>query len=131
MVLIKNGLIYHVALFNGTFLEIIRKNIEIPKCKIEIDEEMKNKEKEDKLNNLEVTLTKKTEKDVFLESEKKFKNMIYEEFKEKYNIPENIEMDELFNSVENSIDAFNDFYYDKKIQLENQNAEYFDVDVDE
>jgi len=54
-ILLKTNNIYDIGFNNGTYVQIIRKNIKVPKTKIELEIEKKKLEEEEKIKNLEIT----------------------------------------------------------------------------
>ena len=68
LLLIKDGSQYHLGKFNGTYIEIIRENVNVPKSEVELELDRKRAEEEEKIKNLEITLATETEKDKYIAS---------------------------------------------------------------
>ena len=131
LVLIKNGGEYNVGLFNGVFFEIIRENVNIPKSEIELEFDRKREEEAQKIKELEITLSNKTERDRYLEILKIKRIKYFDRFKKRFKIADEITMEELFESEEmasNTLDM-----YIKQIEgiEEDEIAEYMGVDIDD
>ena len=78
-VLIKDGSEYHVAAYNGEYMQIVRENVQVPKSEIELELDRIREEKDRKIEELRVSeLTTKTDREIFLESqsEKRIKYFI-------------------------------------------------------
>ena len=86
MVLIKDNTEYHVGLFNGIYIKIIRENVKVPKSQIEIELDNKKIEEEKKIQKLK-SHTKKSEKEIYFEQQKKNDEEAFELFKETFKIP--------------------------------------------
>jgi len=126
LVLIKDDSQYHVAAFNGVYMQIIRSNVDVPKSDVEIELDKLREEKQSKINALESTeLGKKTDKEIYLEAQANKRERYFKEFKKKYGIPANSTMEILFAQVDKSKDAFDD-YIEEQESIANEN-EYFDV----
>lgn len=129
LVLIKNHGDYHLGLYNGVYFQIVKSNIDVPKSDIELEIEKKNIEIDNKRKQLEVvSLAKKSEKELDLEAEAKFRSESFIEFKNKWKIPQKFTMNDVFTNVPNSQQAFEDFL-DEKRNPYNDNPEYDDYDT--
>jgi len=109
MVLIKNGGEYSVGKHNGTFIEIIRPIVVIPKCEIELEQDKKKAEEVERIKNLEITLATKTEKEKELELIRIKREKYYNKFKKRFNIPEDMGIDTFFKE-ESTASEMLDFY---------------------
>jgi hypothetical protein len=131
MVLIKNDREYSVGKHNGTFIEIIRPIVEIPKCKIELELDKKKAEEEEKIKNLEITLATKTEKEKELELTRIKREKYFDKFKKRFNISEDMAMDTLFREEETASEML-DFYIDQMEGIEeDDDAESFDDEIED
>ena len=121
-VLIKDGSHYHVGVFNGIYIQIIRENVEVPKSGIELELDKKRAEQEEKRKNLEITLGVETVKDKYLKAQILKRKNYFEDFKEEFGIPVNVTMEKLFAEVPNAADTFDDYINNMEI---NQEAEEY------
>ena len=133
LVLIKDASEYHVGLYNGVYLEIIRANVQVPKSDIEIELDRRREDDEKKLQDLNSSeLTKKTDRDLYLEALSKRRLKYFEDFKKEYKIPADATMEQVFAAIEKSSDAFDDYVNVREIELENEALEYAgDYDEDD
>ena len=135
LVLIKNGSEYHVGAYNGTCIQIIRDNIQVPKSEIELELDKRREEQENKIQELETSeLSKKTDRDLYLERETKFRETAFVDFKEKHGIPMEWTMEQTFREIENSNNVFEDFVAEKHEDAEDDIDEYIggdDLESDE
>jgi hypothetical protein len=126
LVLIKYGDEYTVGKHNGVFIETIRENVVIPKSEIEIELDRKKTEEEERIKNLEITLATKSEKDKEIEIIKQNRARYFDRFKKRFNIPEDMTMEELFRE-ESSASEMLDFYVSQMEGIEDEEeAEYID-----
>lgn len=133
LVLIKDASEYHVGLYNGVYLEIIRADVQVPKSDIEIELDRRREEDEKKLMELNSSeLTKKTDRDLYLEALSRRKLKYFEDFKREHKIPAEATMEQVFAAIEKSSDAFDDYVNMREIELENEALEYSgDYDEDD
>lgn len=111
LVLIKDGSKYHIGAYNGTYLQIVRNDVAVPKSQIELELDKIREEEEKKLQNLTLgELQEISNKDLYLEDEEKFKAKMFYLFKENYHIPVDATMENVFSTIENSKEVFEDFY---------------------
>ncbi|HPC09452.1 MAG TPA: 3'-5' exonuclease [archaeon] len=125
LVLIKDDDKYHLGLYNGIFLKIVRNNVDIPKSDFELELDRIRKENQKKnLDNLEVfdiiDRAKKESNERELEKTKQY----FLDFKKDFNLSEEYTMEKLFNEVENAKDAFETYVETRK--LEESMGENFD-----
>jgi ribosomal protein L14E/L6E/L27E len=126
MILLKNGSEYKIGRFNGTYIQIIREIVKVPKSDIEIEFDKKLKEREEKIKQLEESeLSKKSNKEVDLIAEQEKMNEYFEDFKEEFNLPEDTTIDKLFAEVETSRGAFEMYVKSKE---DDKSNEYLDAD---
>lgn len=113
LILIKNGSEYHVGLYNGTYIRIIKENVDIPKSEIELILDKKREEDERKLSELRTSeLAIKTEKEIYMESEEykgKLREELFVKFAKKYGIDIEIKADDFFAEVPDALSVFEDF----------------------
>ncbi len=130
-VLIKDGSEYHVGLYNGVYIQIVRSNVEVPKSEMELELDRIREENQKKIEeNLEsCELTTKTDKEIFYESKEKKLEAYFEDFKNKFNLPMNYTMESLFNEIEEAKGAF-DTYVEGR-ELNEAEIEDFNGDDDE
>jgi hypothetical protein len=126
LILIKYGDEYTIGKHNGTFIETVRENVVIPKSDIEIELDRKKAEQEERIKNLEITLATKSEKDREIEVIKQNREKYFDRFKKRFNIPEDMTMDELFRE-ESSASEMLDFYVGQMEGIEDEEElEYVD-----
>ena len=113
MILVKDGSEYHVGLYNGVYVQIIRSNVEIPKSELELELDRKREENLKKLETSE--LVKKSDKELFLESQDNKRKRYFNDFKKQFALgmeftldilladPEGEKMIEKFYEIENEI----------------------------
>ena len=119
MVLIKNEKIFSVGKHNGTFIEIIRPVVEIPKCELELELDKKKAEEEEKIRNLEMTLIAKTEEEKKIELQKLKREQYFDRFKRRMNAPELMTIDDFFRDESEAGDML-DYYI---IQMEGEDED--------
>jgi len=126
LVLIKNGGEYSVGKHNGTFIEIVRETVDIPKCAIEIELDRKKAEQEERIRNQEIILASKTEKEKEIEVLEMKRIKYFDKFKKRFNISDEMTMEELFKA-ESTASEMLDFYISQLEGIEDEEAsEYFD-----
>ena len=131
-VLIKDGSEYHVAAYNGEYMQIVRENVQVPKSEIELELDRIREEKDRKIEELRVSeLTTKTDREIFLESQSEKRIKYFIEFKQKFGIPLVATMGQVFNEIENSSNVFEDYVAEQDGEVENKAVEYFDGDIDD
>jgi len=129
LVLIKEDKHYHVALYNGMYLQIVRENVDIPKSSIEIEIDKRIEENQNKIYELKTSeLLVKTDKDYEIEANIKKRMEYFIQFKQKYKIPLTATMEQVFSEIENAQDAFEDFIYEIENETEKNVNEYLDID---
>jgi hypothetical protein len=132
LVLIKDGSEYHLGAYNGTYLQIVREDVKVPKHQIEIDQDNRRIENERKLEELRANeLTTKSDRDVFLDAQQAKQIKYFSAFKQQFNIPLTLTMNELFSEVPNAKDAFNDFIAESDGMLDEEALEYSGIDNDD
>lgn len=109
-VLLKNKNTYSLMKFNGKYLETIRESVDVPKCESQIE-----------LDEIGIFNIKKIQDD--LESGDVETAKYFKLFKERFEIPVGVGMDDLFKSVPESVSAFSDF-------IDEMKGEFFDDDFD-
>lgn len=123
MILVKDGSEYHVGLYNGVYVQIIRSNVEIPKSELELELDRKREENLKKLETSE--LVKKSNKELFLESQDNKRKRYFNDFKKQFALgveftldilladPEGEKMIDIFiENVESRIDEEAEEYED-------------------
>ena len=127
-ILIKNFDNYNLGYFNGEFVEIVRKDIEIPKSPKELELQNKLIEEENNLKKLEVEDDKVINDEIKqkIDNEEKLKNY-YSEFLDKNNIKYEGTMQSLFEQIPNAKLAFDDFVKEKDSSGQ-QHLEYYNFD---
>ena len=131
LILIKNGREYSVGSFNGTYIQIVRENVYVPKSEVELELDRIQEENEKKIKELEITLENKTEREIFLEAQAKRRVEYFEEFKKEHHIPIKATMEQVFAEMENSSKVFEDFVAENEAEIEEEEDEYFDIDLDD
>ena len=128
LVLIKDNSHYHVGAFNGTFIQIVRADVNVPKSDVEIELDRIREEKQKKIDALKANeLVTKTDRDIFLDAQTKKREKYFKEFKEKHSIPSATTMDMLFAEVERSDIAFDDYIYEQESIVEEEASKYLDI----
>ena len=130
LVLIKDGAEYHVGAYNGVYMQIVRDNVKIPKSELELELDRIREENQKNIDeNLEANeLTTKTDREIYLEAQKKKREKHFVGFKEKYGIPPTTTMEQLFAEVQNSDVAFEDYMIEEDNAVAAMANEYLDVD---
>lgn len=127
LVLIKDGSEYHVGLYNGVYIEIIRTNVQVPKNEIELELDRKREEEAQRIRNLETSsLTSKSDKELYLDALTKRRDAYFIDFKKKNDIPETATMEQVFGEIERSDEVFEDYVEKREAELEDEAAEYTD-----
>jgi hypothetical protein len=127
LVLIKDGSHYHVGVFNGVYIGIIRENVEVPKTEIELELDKKREEQQEKIKNLE-TLGAETEREKHLKVKLLKREKFFDGFKKEFRLPANITMEKLFTQEPSASTAFDNYVYNMENQLEQEAAEFDDMD---
>lgn len=129
LVLIKNGSEYHVGAYNGVFMQIVRDNIDIPKTEIEIELDRIREENQEKIEALEGSeLGTKSDREIFLEAQKKKRESYFIEFKQKFNLDLVMTMDKLFTDVPEAKDVFEIFVTSSEKAIDDSAKEYLNVE---
>jgi DNA polymerase elongation subunit (family B) len=127
LVLIKDGIEYHVGSYNGTYIQIIRENIDVPKSELELELDRQRIESEKKLEELRLNeLSTKSAGEMNLEAQHEKHLKYFSMFKQKFGIPLNLTMEALFAEVPNSQDAYDDFVAQSDGLIEEEANEYLD-----
>jgi len=128
LVLIKDDTEYHVGAFNGTYMQIVRDNVEIPKTELELELDRIREENQNKIENLETSeLVIKTDREIFLESQEKKMKVRFKEFKQVFGIDLTYTIDKLFTDIPEAKDAFDTFIINADNAIEEKASEYLDV----
>jgi DNA polymerase elongation subunit (family B) len=122
-VLVKDNSEYHLGIFNGIYVEIIRENIEVPKSDIEIELDKKRAEEDEKLKNLVVTLATETLRDKHLKSIVEKREKYFPLFKKQFGLDDKYTLSMLMSEV---IDG--EAMLDEFVKIEEQKKE---ADADE
>jgi len=126
-VLIKEDSSYHVGVYNGIFIDIVKYNVQVPKSEVELELDRKLEEKKNKLENLKISeLVIKSNRELYLEELNKRKIKYFEIFKKERNIPDHFTMEELFKEVPNIENAFNDFVSEIEEEREAEAMEQYE-----
>jgi hypothetical protein len=129
LVLIKDGIEYHVGSHNGTYIQIIRENIDIPKSELELELDRQRIESEKKLEELRLNeLATGDDRDAVLAGMQKRRQEHFIAFKQKFGIPLVATMEQVFAEIDNSQDMFDEYVSGIDGDLEDEAAEYLDVD---
>jgi len=124
LILIKDGSTYHVGAYNGTFITVIRENVEIPKGELELELDRKKAEEEERLRNLEITLAKETEREGILKVMIGKYDKYFPLFLKKFGLPDTYRMDTLFAEVPEASLAFDTFIKESEKSVDDAAAEY-------
>ena len=126
-VLLKNFDTYNLGYHNGTFIEILRENMDIPASPTEEEMDRLEREEMEKIEKLRVEGEAKVEEfQDKVQKAKDFEVEVFKEFKKKFNLPLNWTMDFVFKEIPEAKTAFNDMLGEK--QAENDGIEYFEID---
>jgi DNA polymerase elongation subunit (family B) len=120
LILIKDGSEYHVGAFNGTYIQIVRANVAVPKSELELELDRRREEQERKLQELkasELATKEMRDGEAEREIEEKIKKAIFEDFKHEIGIPEKYTLDELIKAEPDAEEIFTDYYRKKKREL--------------
>jgi hypothetical protein len=127
MVLIKDGSKYHVGAYNGTYMQIIKDDVEIPKTELELELDRIREENQNKINSLETSeLVTKTDREIFLEAQQKKNLKYFIEFKQAFNLDLTYTMDKLFIDVPEAKNSFETFMKNIDDAAEEDANEYLD-----
>jgi DNA polymerase elongation subunit (family B) len=128
-VLIKDGSEYHVGVFNGDYIQIIKENVTVPKSEIEIELDKRCEEAELKAEELRANeLTTKSDREVFLEIQLEKRKKYFTGFKQKYGIPLISTMEQVFAEIPQSDIAFEDYIAEQEGAIEEAAVDYLDID---
>jgi len=129
LVLIKDGPEYHVGAYNGVYLQIVRDNVSIPKTELEIELDKKREEEQKKIETLEASeLGTKTDREIYLDAQKKKHELYFREFKEAFGLPADTMMTKLFEEIPEAKDAFETFIITNDNAAEEEASEYLDIE---
>jgi len=127
MILIKNKEIFDIGLFNGTYVEIIRENVQIPKSEEELERERIHNEKIAKLKS-QYAMDDMTNES-FVEAMGK-RRKYFLEFKKKFKVKEikDLEFDEFMENIElvGMLDQFA-----KNEEEKDEDEDYGDIGYDD
>jgi DNA polymerase elongation subunit (family B) len=123
-VLIKDGSSYNLGAYNGIYIEIIRTDIPIPKCEIELELDKIREEEEKRLQDLEIAqLNEKSDKELLEESEILFRGRVFSEFKLAYGLPKDSTMEQVFKQIDKSKEVFEELVSLRIDEVLNDNSE--------
>jgi DNA polymerase elongation subunit (family B) len=129
LVLIKDDSEYHVGIYNGVFMQIVKDNVKIPKSELELELDRIREENQKKIDTLESSeLSTKTDREIFLETQEKKNKKYFIEFKQKFGLDLTYTMDKLFNEVPEAKGAFETFVANAESVMEEEATKYLDVD---
>jgi len=127
LVLIKKDNVFSVGSYNGTFLNIIRENVEVPKMGIELDWEAK------RLLNLEkaalVAAANEADGETVVDPKRELQLKYFNRFKTKYKITADVDLDTLLG-LPGAIDAFDEFLEEFEVEEDIEETEDIDVDTE-
>ena len=131
MVLIKDDKLYHVGLYNGIYIRIIKENVDIPKSQIEIELDAKAEEEEKKIQKLQKSaLGEKSEKEKFFDEEKTFRENAFELFKKQFQLPTSLTWDDAITSLGDELNEMFGVFVDDLKHQEANAGEPTDFDED-
>jgi DNA polymerase elongation subunit (family B) len=118
-ILIKNGKKYSLGYNNGSFIQIARDNLEIPKSPLEEKWELEELERQEKLKKLRLN----EEKSIVELREQRLRERdeaikYFSDFRKQFNIPETETMDSLFKKLPDAEKVFRAFIEKAKASLE-------------
>jgi len=122
-VLVKDSSLYHLGVYNGIYIEIIREDVQVPKSDIELELDRRKAEEDEKRKNLEMAGIE-TEKDKQLKGLVEKRNKYFEEFKKLFGLPADVTMERLFTEVPEASSAFDGFIDNVDSEEEEEVAEY-------
>jgi len=129
LVLIKDGSEYHVAAYNGVYMQIVKDNVGIPKTELELELDRIQEENQKKIESLEASeLGTKTDREIFLEAQKKKNDVYFKEFKQQFSLDLTYTMDKLFTEIPEAKGAFDTFVTSAENAINESANEYLDVD---
>lgn len=119
-VLLKNGSDYSLGYYNGVHIEVVRENMDLPKCDLEI--EIERQEKEER----ELIIKKKEEAKLEKRKEilnKKIKDreqklFFFKKFSKLHEIPTTFSMEEFFEAIPNGLEMFEEYVLSIDDELE-------------
>jgi hypothetical protein len=128
LVLIKDGPEYNVGAYNGTFMQIIRDNVSIPKSELELELDRIREENQKKIEALEGSeLGTKSDREIYLEAQKIKTDNYFKQFKQQFKIDLVYTMDKLFIDVPEAKGAFDAYVTQLDSETDACASEYFDV----
>jgi DNA polymerase elongation subunit (family B) len=124
-VLLKNNDIYSLGYYNGNYIQIVRNNIDLPKCDLEIEIEEKQKREAEMIKKQKEEAKKQKNKEMLdkMFSDVERVNNLYEKFKEIHNIPDKFTKEQFFEAVPDAKTRFENFVVNY-----NKADEYIGVD---
>jgi len=128
-VLLKNFDTYNLGYNNGEFIEILREEMEIPASPTEEEMERLEIEEMEKIEKLRVEGDAKVEEfQARVQDVKDLKIEVFKDFKKKFNLPWEWDMDFVFKEIPESKSAFDEMLAEASGGNESIPAEYFDID---
>ena len=129
LVLIKDGSEYSVGAYNGVFMQIVRENVKIPKTELEIELDRIREENQEKIEALEGSeLGTKSDREIFLEAQKKKRDNYFKEFKQTFNLNLTFTMDKLFAELPEAQEMFETYMIDAEKAIDDNVKEYLDAE---
>jgi hypothetical protein len=134
-VLIKDGSSYYHGVFNGIYISIVKPIKDMPKSEIEIELDAKKAEEkaeqDKKIKNLEITLAKKTDVDIYLEAMIAKRIKFFDDFKIALGSSSELTLEQLYEQP-NGISTLDEFikYVEENDKL-NNDLDNHDGDYDD
>lgn len=128
-VLIKNDKTYHIGMYNGTYIQIIEHDVDIPRTNLDDDYDTMILNRMDNHTDKELISKIRNENNNF--AKMKFCERIFPDFVIKYELDKinpNITLDILLQ-VNESKEAFNTFYLDKISEITKENIDEYDDEM--
>ena len=126
LVLIKDFGVFNVGAYDGTFMKIVREDVDIPKHPIQIEIDRKKEEVEKKLKEQEITLAKKTDAELYQKVQMEKRNRYLVSFLKHFNFDvEKITFD-MLEEQDGGIEMLDMFIKNTENTTENVASEYLD-----
>lgn len=126
LVLIKDGGTFNVGAYDGTFMKIVRENVEVPKHPIQIEMDRKKKEAQEKIKELEIALAKKTDAELFQKAQIEKRIRYFEAFAKLFKLDlSNITLD-MVSEMDGGLQMLDEFIQNTERSTETAASEYLD-----
>ena len=126
LVLIKDGGTFNVGSYDGTFMKIVRENVDIPKHPIQIEIDRKKEVEERKLEELEITMAKKTDAELFQKAQMEKRQKYFEAFLKLFNFDVSKFTLAMLEEQQDGFKMLDEFIENTETATESAASEYLD-----